>query len=794
MRCKLILVALLFALPAFAQEVRVDQSLLTPGPNVPGFGFPRPQALIQANATVNLCAHPSSINSCTPITTYSDSTGGTTCPPYAQLTILPGSVCTASVGTSAKMGFWYAGGTVDYYVTENGQTLGPYSVTYATSSFNGGSVANAITAPGFTGPLTGGVTGHASLDLPLTGGSVSGLISFSTDIMPHPPLNVRSYGAVGDCTTDDFAAIQSAITASCSSASHPPVYFPKTACGGYLVKDSLNITYGNNFCANVILYGDLAGAGNGKQVSIIGNFPSGKPYAVLDFLGCNACGFTNINIGIPNGSFAAAGFLNGLYGSTADGSNFRVEHSSVGVSFPGPSGVPAGIVYHTDENQFNDFIASGSSPVVVGNTLGRNTSITSEYGTIGSTIDSMTQFTCHNCQFSGTSGLPTFQITSGAEYSFTGKTYFNIDNATTNSGGILEITQTLASGGAIINCDDCRTENQNANLNGVCAINLDGTLFPSIGGGHFTGALNAFPFSGGTTSNYGFCSSSTSDIISNLHFIGVAPPTLFNYSGTLASSSFFVSGSGTSAVGTARVVFNTVISPGNAQTFAQIMAGISSHAGSIVCAQNFQCSMTDLTVGMPYIGFNGITTNSVSFGNSAGGQTFPNNLSTIASNFTYTIPAANSVWVVPLSSAPSGGCVGWIDSSGVQHGCTVTSASHGELSFETGPLTSVSTSLQYGAGEWLGSTISSFTWTATANGVFTCSGNPTITLYSCGTGGFPGGTCAAPVAIGSATLTAVNVPVNVTASSSSLVTNAYYMAQFTAGTCTALNVTAKASY
>ena len=42
----------------------------------------------------------------------------------------------------------------------------------------------------------------------------------------------------------------------------------------------------------------------------------------------------------------------------------------------------------------------------------------------------------------------------------------------------------------------------------------------------------------------------------------------------------------------------------------------------------------------------------------------------LTANHSLTIPDASTVPVQPLTSAPSGGCVGWIDSSGVQHGAS----------------------------------------------------------------------------------------------------------------------------
>jgi hypothetical protein len=121
---------------AHAQAVRVDVPLLTSGPNVPVSGQPLPETLWLSNATANLCVHvaPPAVNTlanciATPITTYTDSTAGTPCLAATPLVQLPGNTCTASTGALANLGFWYAGGTVDYFVTTAYGTYGPYTVS-----------------------------------------------------------------------------------------------------------------------------------------------------------------------------------------------------------------------------------------------------------------------------------------------------------------------------------------------------------------------------------------------------------------------------------------------------------------------------------------------------------------------------------------------------------------------------------------------------------------------------------------------------------------------------------------
>lgn len=68
---------------------------------------------------------------------------------------------------------------------------------------------------------------------------------------------------------------------------------------------------------------------------------------------------------------------------------------------------------------------------------------------------------------------------------------------------------------------------------------------------------------------------------------------------------------------------------------------------------------------------------------------------------------------------------------------------------------------------------------------FTCSVNPTITFYECGTST----TCASsPTTIGSVTITAAGTVVSGTVSNSSITAGDYVAAAVTAGTCTVLDI------
>lgn len=140
---------------AFGQTaVRVDQPILTSGPNVPSSGGPLPQALWVANATVAICTHPTTLPNtvsatlaecqANPITTYTDSTEGTICPLTSPLVLLPGTTCSASAGAEADLGFWFGGGLADYWVISAYGSYGPYTVSGGGSGGGGGGSTNFV--------------------------------------------------------------------------------------------------------------------------------------------------------------------------------------------------------------------------------------------------------------------------------------------------------------------------------------------------------------------------------------------------------------------------------------------------------------------------------------------------------------------------------------------------------------------------------------------------------------------------------------------------------------------------
>jgi hypothetical protein len=152
-RIAILTALLLAAVSSFGQAARVDIPLLTSGPSVPITGGPLPQVLWVANSAVYLCTHPSAtLAACqaAPITTYTDSTEGTTCPTATPLVQLPGNTCTAATGTTANIGAWVAQGIFDYWITSSYWSYGPYTFYPP----GGGCQGNNTVANGCTGATT----------------------------------------------------------------------------------------------------------------------------------------------------------------------------------------------------------------------------------------------------------------------------------------------------------------------------------------------------------------------------------------------------------------------------------------------------------------------------------------------------------------------------------------------------------------------------------------------------------------------------------------------------------------
>ena len=113
---------------------RIDPTpVMTTAGNVPIGGYPI--AYLVPGATIKLCTN----STCSALaTTYTDSTGGTSCPTSAQVTLPGTSVCTPTAGTQGQFGFWIQPGTYYFTVTTSNGTFGPYPLSSPTLGTLGG--------------------------------------------------------------------------------------------------------------------------------------------------------------------------------------------------------------------------------------------------------------------------------------------------------------------------------------------------------------------------------------------------------------------------------------------------------------------------------------------------------------------------------------------------------------------------------------------------------------------------------------------------------------------------------
>ena len=107
--------------------------------------------------------------------------------------------------------------------------------------------ATDVTATGFTGPLTGDVTGHSSLDLPLTGGTLTGNLLFSLD----NTLDIGASGATRPRTIYLGTSVIAPVGTFATSVSTPSLITASGALG-------ITPASGSNLNINLGTTGDLA--------------------------------------------------------------------------------------------------------------------------------------------------------------------------------------------------------------------------------------------------------------------------------------------------------------------------------------------------------------------------------------------------------------------------------------------------------------------------------------------------------------------------------------------------------
>lgn len=157
--------------------------------------------------------------------------------------------------------------------------------------------------------------------------NVSGAWIKLTSTLPYQPINIKTYGAIGNGFTDDTAAIQTAFNDAISTGQS--VYIPATI-PGYLITKPLNLT---NLAVSLLIFGDGMIAPFGNQADsaptqgsiFLGGTGSGK--CIIDCSGSNNIIFRDLNfvaLGVTNPSTIGTIFAHSTTGpsiATGGGAN-----------------------------------------------------------------------------------------------------------------------------------------------------------------------------------------------------------------------------------------------------------------------------------------------------------------------------------------------------------------------------------------------------------------------------------------------------------------------------------------
>ena len=211
---------LLFCTAAFgAQIFRVDPlPVLTISGTAPVGAAPLIYAV--PNATIQLCTDTACA---TPATAYTDASGNTACPTYAQVVQAGTATCTSTSGPLGQFGFWLSPGTYYYKViTPGGQTFGNYPITSNTAGVTSLIAGTAISVNnGGVGAVTVTNTGVISFNsrtgtvVPTTGDYTYSQIGGATQgNTTKPQMAGTNSGTNGAPLCDDASG--NATTSACS--------------------------------------------------------------------------------------------------------------------------------------------------------------------------------------------------------------------------------------------------------------------------------------------------------------------------------------------------------------------------------------------------------------------------------------------------------------------------------------------------------------------------------------------------------------------------------------------------
>lgn len=145
-------------------------------------------------------------------------------------------------------------GQIAYYTT-NGSVVGGVNSVPVTAGGTGATTASAALQNLAGVSTTGGtMTGALILSAPYTSASSTKQSATTQNVRNVAPISAKEFGAVGDGSTDDYAALNAALTYS--QTHNACIYFP---AGAYVTKSQLNWTSTANPCL----------IGEGKTLSYI---------------------------------------------------------------------------------------------------------------------------------------------------------------------------------------------------------------------------------------------------------------------------------------------------------------------------------------------------------------------------------------------------------------------------------------------------------------------------------------------------------------------------------------------
>ena len=190
MKRLLILLGILFALPAFGQGVRFgDQQPVTSVQTSGGPLYSVP------NATINWCNFPANGVPCTnKATTYTSIALATPCSTSTQVTLSASSSCVATTDPYGNWGVWVAAGTYTFTITiPNGNSIGPFTVTLS----SGGGTNILPLSNTFTGPTNNFVNILQVGGNNVAGTSGSFTIGDCISVLSTAPLVFQDAGTCG---------------------------------------------------------------------------------------------------------------------------------------------------------------------------------------------------------------------------------------------------------------------------------------------------------------------------------------------------------------------------------------------------------------------------------------------------------------------------------------------------------------------------------------------------------------------------------------------------------------------